>query len=113
MPTDVSYFLDMLLAARKIKTFAVDLTEERFHKSELHQSAIIRELQVIGEAARLVSDEAKSIHSEINWEQIKGMRNRLIHEYFRIDLSIVWDVITNDIDTLISQLEPLIPSDEI
>ncbi len=70
----------MLVAARKIQKFAAGLTEEHFNASELHQSAIFRELQVIGEAARLVSGEGKAAHPEVDWDKIAGMRNRLIHE---------------------------------
>ncbi len=113
MRDDRTYFLDMLIAARKIQTFTNDLSEETFNKSELHQSAVIREFQVIGEAARLVSNEGKATHSEIEWDEIAGMRNRLIHEYFRVKLYIVWDAVQNDIGKLIAQLEPLVPPEEI
>ena len=109
MRDDKTCFLDMLIAARKIQRFASGLTEEQFNKSELHQSAIMRELQVIGEAARLVSDESKAAHPEIEWDNIAGMRNRIIHEYFRIRLSIVWQTVQNDILPLIEHLEPLVP----
>ena len=79
MRDDDTHLLDMLLAARKVKKFAVGLTEGIFGQSELHQSAIIRELQVIGEAARLVSDDRKTALPQIQWAQIAGMRNRLVH----------------------------------
>ncbi len=111
MRSDESHLLDMLLAARKIKRFAADLTEQGFRESEIHQSAIIRELQVIGEAARLVSEPMKTQHPEMQWVQIAGMRNRLIHEYFRVDLKLVWQVVEQDIDALILRLEPLIPKE--
>jgi len=109
MRDDSTYFLDILVAARKIQKFSAGLTQERFNESELHQSAIVRELQVIGEAARLVSAEGKTAHPEIDWDKIAGMRNRLIHEYFRVSLRIVWQVVQNDIPALIEQLEPLVP----
>lgn len=109
MRKDEAYFLDMLIAARKVQNFAAGLTQESFSESELHQSAILRELQVIGEAARLVSEKGKEAHPEIAWLQIAGMRNRLIHEYFRISLETVWDTVINDIPTLIARLEPLVP----
>lgn len=112
MRDDRSHFLDMLIAARKIQKFATGLDWETFRQEELYQSAIIRELQVIGEAARLVSDEAKANHAEIEWEKIAGMRNRLIHEYFRISLQIVWQVAENDIEPLIEQLQKAISSEE-
>lgn len=109
MSRDETYFLDMLLAAHNIQEFTENMTKEEFLASKLHQSAVVREAQVIGEAARLVSDEAKAEHTEIEWKKISGMRNYIIHEYFRVDLSIIWAVVENEIDTLINQLEPLVP----
>jgi uncharacterized protein with HEPN domain len=111
MRDDVSYFLDMLIAARKIQTFVQDFTEVNFNQSQLHQSAVMRELLIIGEAARGVSSTGKSKHPEIKWDEILGMRNRLVHEYFRIRLNLVWETIKFDIPVLIAQLEPLIPPD--
>ncbi len=112
MRNDETFLLDMLLAARKIQKFATGLTKEQFYESELHQSAIIREFQVIGEAARQVSETAQNAHPEIAWAMIAGMRNRLIHEYFRVRLETVWNTIEQDISPLIAQLEPLIPPEE-
>lgn len=111
MRDDSAHFLDMLLAARKIQKFTLDLTQAVFNQSELHQSAIIRELLVIGEAARLISDESKVAHREIKWDEIAGMRNRLVHEYFRISLEIVWETVENDIAPLIAELESIVPPD--
>lgn len=107
MRPDETHLLDMLLAARKVQTFAAELSQEEFSRSELHQSAILRELQVIGEAARLVSDSMKTKHNHIKWGEIAGMRNRLVHEYFRISLQVVWQVVQEDIDILIVQLESI------
>jgi uncharacterized protein with HEPN domain len=103
--------LDMLTAARNIRAFVDGLKAGEFDQSQLHQSAVLRELQVIGEAARMMSETAKQQYSQINWHQIAGMRNRVIHQYFRIDLEIVWDIVEKDIPALITQLEALIPRD--
>jgi uncharacterized protein with HEPN domain len=59
-----------------------------------------------------VSEATKATHQQIQWPQIAGMRNRLIHEYFRVSLEKVWDVVHDDIEPLIAQLEPLIPPDD-
>ena len=109
MRTDETHLLDMLIAARKIKRFTEGLSQEAFNQSELHQSAVIREIQIIGEAARLITEETKAQHPEIQWTQIAGMRNRLIHEYFRISLKVVWQVIADDIDPLTEQLKKIVP----
>lgn len=75
-----------------IKSYLKGVSQRRFRSSDLHKSAVIRELEVIGEAARLVSSETKQKFPSIPWPQMVGMRNRLIHEYFSVDDSIVWEV---------------------
>ena len=112
MRDDNSYLLDMLIAARKIQEFVTNLSEENFRQSDLHQSAVIREFQVIGKAARLLTDSLKDSHPQIDWAKISGMRNRLVHEYFRISLQILWDAAQNDIPILIGQLEEIVPPDD-
>lgn len=113
MRDDVSYFLDMLIAAHKIQTFINELSETDFNQSQLHQSAVMRELLIIGEAARGISESGKSQHDKIKWDEILGMRNRLVHEYFRIKIDLVWETIKYDIPILITQLEPLVPPENI
>jgi len=109
MPRDEAYLLDILLAARKALRFVEDLSWEEFEQSDLHQNAVIRSLEIIGEAARLVSKQTRDAHPEIPWSQMIGMRNRLIHEYFRVDLATVWETIQKDLPALITLLEPLVP----
>jgi uncharacterized protein with HEPN domain len=109
MRSDNALLLDMLIAARKVLRFTGNMTEQAFRTDEMAQSAVIRELQVIGEAARLVGETTKSTHASISWAQIAGMRNRLIHEYFDIRLNVVWDTAKNDIPNLIAQLEIIVP----
>jgi uncharacterized protein with HEPN domain len=110
MRRDEAYLLDMLLAARKARQFVEGITQEEFAASELHQNAVIRPLEIIGEAAARVSPEARAAHPEIPWDLMVGMRNRLIHEYFRIDLLVVWETLQQDLPDLIALLEPLMTS---
>ncbi len=107
MRSDTMLLLDMLIACRKITSYTGNLSEADFRQSDLHQSAILREIQVIGEAARLVSDEYKTQNSNISWRSISGMRNRVIHEYFRVDLELLWLTIQNEIPKLITHLDSL------
>jgi len=111
MRDDAAYFLDRLIAARKIRDYIEGMSEATFRQSDLHQSAVIREIQVIGEAARLVSADSTTAHPEIEWEEIAGMRNRMVHEYFRVNLRIVWQTVQDSIPALIVQLELFVPSD--
>ena len=109
---DQAYLLDILIASRKAIEFVSNLTFQEFINSELHQNAVIRPLEIIGEAARKISGDTKSIYPQIPWGEMIGMRNRLIHEYLDIDLSTVWDTIQNDLPDLIFIIEPLIPPEE-
>jgi uncharacterized protein with HEPN domain len=109
---DDAYLLDMLLAARKVQQFTQGVTWNQFQGDDLLQNAVMRLIQIVGEAARKVSPEFKQAHPEIPWPGIVGMRNRLVHDYFRIEPSHVWEVIEKDLPALIPLIEPLIPPDE-
>ena len=109
MQRDDAYLLDMLLAARRARRFCEGITWEEFERSDLHQYAVFKAIEILGEAARLVSEEIQRAHPEIPWGPIAGMRNRLIHEYFRIDLPTVWQTVRDEIVPLVAQLEPLVP----
>ncbi len=80
MRRDDAYLLDMLLAARKIRDFTQGVSQERFQQDELMQHAIMRLIQIIGEAARKVSQEFRQAHPAIPWRQSIGMRHRLVRE---------------------------------
>jgi uncharacterized protein with HEPN domain len=111
---DEAYLLDILNAARKVTQYTASATEEDFLQNELLQDATLRQLEIVGEAARRVSQETKNIHPEIPWPEMIGLRNRLIHEYSRVNLQRVWDTIQNDIPRLITLIIPLVPPpDEI
>ena len=112
MRSDDRLILDMLAAAKDIQDFTKGITHDDFWHSRIIQSAVLRELQVMGEAARMLSSETKDMYAEIPWEKIAGMRNRVIHEYFAIDLDITWDTISESIPEIIEQLEDIAPDDE-
>jgi len=111
MRSDDALLLDILLAARKIMRFMEGGTAADFEANEMLQSAVIRELQVIGEAARLVSEQGKSTYDTIPWSLISGMRNRLIHAYFDVRLDVVWQTASEDIPLLVTLLEKFVPPD--
>ena len=108
---DDAFLLDMLLAARRVLKYAQGLDFQWFEDDEVLQDAILRRIQIIGEAARKISEEFKEEHPEIPWFEIIGMRHRLIHEYFRVITEKVWEVIEKDIPSLIALLELLVPSE--
>lgn len=106
---DDAWLLDMLIAARKAVTYTQGMTVNQFATNELAQNAVIRVLEIVGEAARQVSLKKQDAHPEIPWAELVGLRNRLIHEYFRIDVEKVWDMVRDEIPGLIVALEQLVP----
>ena len=112
MRRDEVYLLDMLIAARKALKFVEGIDSAEFEDSELIQNAVMRPLEIIGEASARISTEFRKTHPNIPWRDMVGLRNRLIHEYFRINFGAVWDTVHNDLPKLIKQIEPLIPKED-
>lgn len=106
---DEAYLLDILLAARKVRHYTAGLSRQDFENDELVQSAVMRWLTIIGEAAGKVSSDLQSEHPGIPWAEMRGLRHRLVHEYFRVNLPVVWDTIQKDLPALIAQIAPLVP----
>ena len=109
---DLSLLLDMLLAARDAQDFVAGMDAAAFRASRLHQNAVIRSLEVIGEAAGKVSPGFRAAHPTIPWHEIVGMRHRLIHDDAEVDLDLVWSVVGEELDPLIATLAPLIPPED-
>ena len=112
MRRDEAYLLDMLIAARDALSFLHELSQDQFVASRLHQQAVTKALETIGEAAGRVSRSTRTAHPEIPWREITGMRHRLVHDYFEIDLDKVWEIVRNDLPPLIAKLEPLVPPEQ-
>ncbi len=101
---DSALLLDIVLAAEDASGFVADLDERAFLASALHQSAVIRQLAIIGEAAGKVSQTFCAAHPEIPWPQMAGMRHRLIHDYGDVRLDIVWRVTKDMLPGLIRRI---------
>ena len=112
MRRDEVYLLDILIAARKALRFVEGIDQNKFEDNEIIQNAVMRPLEIIGEASAKISKEFRKAHSEIPWREMVGLRNRLIHEYFRIDFSAVWSTIHKDLPKLIEIIEPLVPKED-
>lgn len=108
---DAGLLLDMLLSARDALEFVEGLDESAFLESRLHQSATIRALEVIGEAAGKVSPATRASHLQIPWRDITGMRHRLIHGYDDVHLETVWMTVRDRLPPLIILLEALVPGE--
>ena len=113
MPTrDHSYLLDIFDSARFAEEFVAGIEREFFMGDRLRQSAVIRELAIIGEAVKKLSTEFRAAHPEIPWAQMAGMRDILVHDYRGVNLKNVWFAATESIPSLVTALEPLIPQAE-
>lgn len=109
---DEAYLLDILIAAKEARQFVGGLSWEEFQRSSLHQHAVAKALENIGEAARKVSDETRAAHPEIAWNQIVALRHRIAHDYFRLDLVRIWQIVQEDVPDLIAKIERLVPPEE-
>ncbi len=106
---DSAYLWDMLEAARSAIEFVEGLTSDQFLHNRMVQAAVERQVEILGEAARRLSDSYKEAHPEIPWHRIVGLRNVLAHEYGEIIQSRMWTLTVNQIPELIAQLERIIP----
>ena len=95
----------MLEAAREALSFVEGMTRRDLDSDRKLVLSLVREIEVIGEAASKVSPETKSELPDLPWQDIIGMRNRLVHVYFDVDLDVVWDSVTKDLPELIRLLE--------
>ena len=109
MQRDLAHRLDILQSAVLVQGFTRDVDEDAFRRDTLRQDAVIRRIEVIGEASRRVSMDFRAAHPEIPWQGMVGMRSRLIHEYDRVDLVELWNVVREDVPQLIGLLSPLVP----
>jgi uncharacterized protein with HEPN domain len=96
----LDYFKDILDALEKIDNFTAGLDLENFVNDDKTAFAVIRALEIIGEAARKVSKSIRSRYSDIPWQDMAGMRDKLIHDYFGVDLRVVWKTLQNDLPPL-------------
>ncbi len=99
-------------AAREALAFISGKAREDLANDRMLVLAVVKDLEIIGEAAGRISAECRARYPEIPWAVIVGMRNRLTHAYFSIDLDIVWDTATNDLAPLVEQLERVIQQEK-
>ncbi|MBU0704183.1 MAG: DUF86 domain-containing protein [Chloroflexi bacterium] len=106
---DIVRLRHMLDAVRKAMEFAQGRSRADLDTDEMLNLALIRLLEVLGEAAKSVSSGCRQSYPEIPWKQIAGTRDRLIHGYFDVDMDIVWEIVTVDLPSLVVELEQIIP----
>ena len=94
-----------------IEQYAKNLTTDKFKKNVAMQDAIIRRLEIIGEAVKNIPSTFKTKHPESPWKQMAGMRDVLIHEYFDVDLLLTWTVVKQDLPLIKTKLQKMLSDD--
>jgi uncharacterized protein with HEPN domain len=91
------YLADILDAADKIAAFIKGMTESQFLADDKTQFAVVRGLEIIGEAAKKIPDTAKAKYPQVPWREIAGMRDKLVHDYIGVNAQVVWKTATEDV----------------
>jgi uncharacterized protein with HEPN domain len=105
---DKAYLQHILDAISDAKRFMEGVTKEEFLENKEKQYAVLRALEIIGEATKSLSREMKREHSEIQWRDIAGMRDKLIHEYFGVKLDLVWTTVKKNLPELEKQINEIL-----
>jgi uncharacterized protein with HEPN domain len=103
----------ILDAAHKALSFAENRVRQDLDTNEMLALSLVHLLAIIGEAANIVSDDFRKHYPHVPWRKMIGLRNRLIHGYFDINLDIVWDTVLKDLPPLVSDLEKIIPTEKL
>ena len=106
------YLQDILESIEHIQKFLDGVSEDEFYENVEKQDAVLRRLEIIGEAVKHLPEEIREDHPDIPWRQIAGMRDIIIHEYFGVTLEMVWIVATVDILDIKSRVEEIIKSNQ-
>ena len=107
---DLVYVDDILSAIQKINRFCKSVKKPDFMMNDLLMDAVVRNLEIIGEASSKLTMSFRKKHREIEWRKIIGMRNRIIHAYDTVDFEIVWDVVREDLPALKKKLKKIVTS---
>ncbi|WP_088892884.1 HepT-like ribonuclease domain-containing protein [Leptolyngbya ohadii] len=106
---DIASVWDMVQAIRYIQTFTANLSFEAYLNDIRTISAVERQFEILGEAARRISGEFRQAHSAIDWQRIVGLRNIVIHRYDDVNQDVLWTIIQSELPPLQTQLESLLP----
>ncbi len=98
----------MLESAEKIRQYTDGYDYESFLDDDKTIDAVVRNFEIIGEAANRIDTDFRVQNPEVHWNRIRGFRNRLVHHYFGIDYKIVWAIIEHDLDDLINNIKSLV-----
>ena len=105
---DIMYLRHIYDATGQIEGYVAGVSEERFNQTSLLQDGVIRQLEIIGEATKRLSRDLRRQYSEIPWQDLAGMRDKLIHDYFGVDVKTVWLTAKEDVPELRVQVKMIL-----
>lgn len=105
---DKQRLLHILDAISEIENYTANIEIDIFLKNSMMHFASIKQIEIIGEAANYISEETKNKFSDIEWRQITGLRHILVHEYFGVDITLIWQIIINDIPKLKTKIQNIV-----
>jgi len=109
MKKEIRIFIqDILESIQKIEEYTRGMSKEEFYRASQVQDAVIRRLEIIGEAAKNITEDFRNKHREIQWKQIAGLRDILIHGYFGVNLERVWMVVNRDLPDLKQKISKIL-----
>lgn len=110
--TDKEFLLDIKEAINRIEKYIIGITYEQFLEKTEKQDAVVRNLEIIGEAVKHLTNDLKSKYKDVEWKEIAGMRDKIIHFYFGVNLDIVWKAIKNKLPTFKEEIEKILKNNE-
>jgi uncharacterized protein with HEPN domain len=105
--SDQELIQDIIECAHRIRSYIEQLDYDDFLKDLKTQDAVVRNIEIIGEAVKLLSDAIKNSHPDIAWKEIAGTRDKLIHDYFGVNIDIVWNIVKEDLPGFVKQIQTL------
>ena len=101
---DLTYLGDILDSIQRIESYTADVSKNKFIENFMMQDAVMRQIEIIGEAVRHISKDIRKSYPEVPWQDVAGMRDKLIHGYFGVDIEKVWDTAQEDLPVLKQQV---------